>query len=85
MYIIDLSSFSSILKEIAVCKSCEEGNLELFDCGEKATCAFLLMLRCDSCHYSISFWSVSDTFGRSSFPVGVSKFKKGMIWSLWFQ
>ena len=54
-YIIDLSSFSSILKEMAVCRSCEEGSLELFDCGEKASCPSLLKFRCDSCHYSRSF------------------------------
>ena len=59
-----------------MCKACEECNLEFFDCGKKASCASFLMFRCDSCHYSRSFWSVSGTFGRSSFPVGASKIKK---------
>ena len=34
-YVIDLNSFSSILREVAMCRACEVGSLELFDSGEK--------------------------------------------------
>ena len=75
-YVIGLSSFSSTLKKIVVCRSCEDCSLELLDCGERASCASSLMFRYNSCHYSRSFCSVSGTLGRTSFPVGTSKIEK---------
>ena len=74
-YVIDLNSFSSILREVAMCRTCEVGSLELVDSGEKTSCATFLILRCDSCHYSRSFWSVSGTFGKSSVSVSDSKIR----------
>ena len=73
--VIDLNSFSSILQEVALCRACEVGSLELFDSGEKTYCATFLILRCDSCRYSRSFWSVSGTFGKSSVSVSDSKIR----------
>ena len=64
-YVIDLNSFSSILREVAMCRVCEVGRLELFDSGKKDSCATFLILRCNSCHYSRYFWSVNGTFGKS--------------------
>ena len=63
-YVIDLNSFSSILREVAMCRACEVGSLELFYSGENTSCATFLVLRCNSCHYSKSSWSVSGTFGK---------------------
>ena len=74
-YVIDLNSFSSILREIAMCRACEVGRLQLFDSGKKETYATFLILRCNSCHYSRSFCSVSGTFGKSSLSVSDSKIR----------
>ena len=74
-YVIDLNSFSSILREVAMCRACEVGSLELFDSGKKESCSTFLILRCNSCHYSKSFWSVSGTFGKSSVSVSSSKIR----------
>ena len=74
-YVIDLNSFSSIIREVAMCRACEVGSLELFDSGQKESCATFLILRCNSCHYSRSFWSVSGTFGKSSVSVSASKIR----------
>ena len=65
-YVIDLNSFSSILREVAVCRACKVGNLKLFDSGKEESCATYMILRCNYCHYFRSFWSVSGTFGKSS-------------------
>ena len=56
-----------------MCRACEVGSLELFDSGEKTSCATSLILRCDLCHYSRFFWSVSGTFGKLSVWVSDSK------------
>ena len=74
-YVIDLNSFSSILREVSMCRACEVGSLELFDSGKKESCATFLILRCNYCHYSRSFWSVSGTFGKSSLSVSDSKIR----------
>ena len=74
-YVIDLNSFSSILREVAMCRACEAGSLELFDSGTKESCATFLILLCNSCHFHRSFWSVSGTFGKSSFSVSASKIR----------
>ena len=68
-FVVDLSSFSFILEEMAVCRDCEVGKLELFDCGTKASCASLLMIRCRKCYISKSFWSVSGKFGKKVVPL----------------
>ena len=34
-YVIDLNSFSSILREVAMSRACEVGSLELFDSGKR--------------------------------------------------
>ena len=34
-YVIDLNSFSSILREVAMCRACEVVSLELFDSVQK--------------------------------------------------
>ena len=44
-YVIDLNSFSSILREVAMCFTCEVGSLELFESGKKEFCATFLILR----------------------------------------
>ena len=74
-YVIDLNSFSSILREVAICTTCELGNLELFDSGKKESCAIFLILRCNSCYYSRSFWSVHGTFGKQSLSVNDYKIR----------
>ena len=51
-----------------MCRDCEVGKLELFDCGTKASCASLLMIRCRKCYISKSFWSVSGKFGKKVVP-----------------
>ena len=43
-YVIYLNSFSSILREVAMCWACEVGSLELFDSGKKESCATFLIL-----------------------------------------
>ena len=75
---MDLSSFSFILEEMAVCRDCEVGKLELFDRGTKASCASLLMIRCKKCYISKSFWSVSGKFGKKklSLPEGDTHISK---------
>ena len=68
---------------MAVCRDCEVGKLELFDCGTKASCASLLMIRCRKCYISKSFWSVSGKFGKKSCPFQVIHISRsGMIWSI---
>ena len=71
-YVINLNSFSSILRELAMCRACEVGSLELFDSVKRESCATFLILRCNSCQYSKSFWSVSGTFGKSYLSVSDS-------------
>ena len=34
-YVIDLNSFSSISREVAMCRACEVGSLELFNSGTR--------------------------------------------------
>ena len=34
-YVIDLNSFSSILREVAMCMACDVGSLELFESGKR--------------------------------------------------
>ena len=58
-----------------MCRACEVGSLELFDCGKKTSCATFLILRCNSGHHFRSFWSVSGTFGKSSNTVSDSKIR----------
>ena len=49
-YVIDLNSFSSILREVAMCRACAVGSLELFDSGKNTSCSTFLILRCNFCH-----------------------------------
>ena len=67
-YVIDLNSFPSILREVAMCRACEVGSLELFDSVTKESCATFLILRCNPCHFH-SVWSGSGTFVKSSLSV----------------
>ena len=69
-YVIDLEAFLPILQEVAVCRSCQTGNLELWNHGTKASCASYLMFKCASCSVSKSFWSVSGKFLNKTIPIG---------------
>ena len=67
--IIHSESFISILGEVAVCRNCQLGTLELYQKSYNLSCATQLMLRCTKCFASRTFWSVSGYF-RSSIPIG---------------
>ena len=54
---------ASVYNEIAMCRQCQLGELQLLNSGTKAGCAAYLMLRCSHCGVSKSFWSVSGRFG----------------------
>ena len=54
---------ASVYNEIAMCRQCQLGELQLLNRGTKAGCATYLMLRCSHCCVSKSFWSVSGRFG----------------------
>ena len=58
-----------------MCRAYEVGRLELFDSGQKESCATFMIIRCNSCDYSRSFWSVSGAFGKSSLSVSDSKIR----------
>ena len=48
--VIDLNSFTSILRKVAMCRACDVGSIELIDSGKKESCSTFLILRCNSCH-----------------------------------
>ena len=60
--IVNADSFISILGEVAVCRNCQLGSLELYQKSFFLSCATQLMFRCKKCFANRTFWSVSGFF-----------------------
>ena len=73
--IINVESFISILGEVAVCRNCQLGTLELYQKSYHLSCATQLMFRCNNCLTNRTFWSVSGYF-RSSIQLGEKMISK---------
>ena len=73
--LINVDSFVSILGEVAVCRNCQLGTLELYQKSYHLSCATQLIFRCTKCFASRTFWSVSGYF-RSSIQLGDKKISK---------
>ena len=73
--LINVDSFVSILDEVAACRKCQIGTLELYQEPYHLSCAAQLMFRCTKCFASRTFWSVSGYF-RSSIQLGDKKISK---------
>ena len=67
--VINVESFISILGEVAACRNCQLGILELYQKSYHLSCATQLMFRCKKCFACRTFWSVSGYF-RSSIQLG---------------
>ena len=67
--LINAESFISILGEVAVCRNCQLGTLELFQKSFFLSCATQLMFRCKKCFANRTFWSVSRFF-KSKIQLG---------------
>ena len=67
--IVNSDSFISILGEVAVCRNCQLGALELYKKSLFLSCATQLMFRCNKCFANRTFWSVSGFF-KSKIEVG---------------
>ena len=74
-WIINLESFVSILGEVAVCRNCQLGTLELYQKSYHLSCATQLIFRCKECLSHRTFWSVSGYF-RSSIQLGEKNISK---------
>ena len=61
-FVINLEAMMQVLGTLAVCRECQHGNLEAYDRRIKASCASYIMLRCNKCYNSRTFWSVSGKF-----------------------
>ena len=59
-YIVDLAAMVSTLSEVASCKKCNKGEMELFEMNSRATCASKLVFRCCACNNSIVFMNVGE-------------------------
>ena len=67
--IVNADSLISILGEVAVCRNCQLGTLELYKTSYFQSCATHLMFRCKKCFVNRIFWSVSDFF-KSKIELG---------------
>ena len=70
-----MDTFVQVLEEVAVCRACQLGKLELYQKSYHQSCATNLMFRCRSCYESRSFWSVSGRF-NSTIQIGDKKIAK---------
>ena len=59
----------SVMKEMAVCKVCQLGSLQLFEKSARLSCAQYMMIRCDKCFEYQYFWTV-DGKSKSKIFVG---------------
>ena len=73
--ILNIESFLSILGEVAVCRNCQLGTLELYQKPYHLSCATQLMSRCTQCLANRTFWSVSGYF-RSNIQMGDKQISK---------
>ena len=67
--VVNADSFISILGEVAVCRNCQLGTLELYQKSFFLSCATQLMFRCKKCFANRTFWSVSGFF-KSKIELG---------------
>ena len=73
--ILNVESFIAVLGEVAVCRNCQLGTLELYEKPKHLSCATQLMFRCKQCLVNRTFWSMSGYF-RSSIQLGEKKISK---------
>ena len=66
----------NVLTQMVLCSSCQEGNMKLYnECGTRSGCAMYLIIRCEKCFVSKTFWTVSGKF-NSTITVGKTEIKK---------
>ena len=59
-YIVDLAAMISSMSEVASCRLCKEGVMQLFEIDCPGTCASKLLFRCSTCNNGKFFMNVGE-------------------------
>ena len=62
--IIDVSTLETIFEKSFECKFCHHGPVKLFETSARYGFGILLYLRCEFCHTTTKYWSVSGRFSE---------------------
>ena len=63
-YIINITLLTNVLREVAICRKCKEGGLEIFeDASGRFTFGSCLFIICEKCQKTQTFWTISGKFG----------------------
>ena len=74
--LISSTILQNVLTEMALCSSCQEGNLKLYNkSGIRSGCSMYIIMRCEKCFVSKTFWTLSGKF-QSNITVGNTQIKK---------
>ena len=74
--LISSTVLKNILTQTALCRSCQEGKLKLYNKSDiRSGCAIYIMIRCLKCFVSKTFRTVSGKF-KSTITVGNTQIKK---------